>query len=217
MKGEREKEEEKKSFPAFPKNQSSPPSSSVCNSVLSPERSPLFLTSNGERRGPGRPPKNWLWGMVKDVPRTGPGRPRKLRPPEEEEDDDDEDEDDEEEDERTGINKVTTSPMLLALENEPDSTSACPLEASRHPAVPQSRSRGRPPRKKRGPKRRLIEGPEDDLPLLPHTTRLSEPAPAFISESSEDEDEDEDDDEEELRSRSPPVLTKPTLGLKCKV
>uniref|UniRef100_A0A8C2DMS1 Histone acetyltransferase n=1 Tax=Cyprinus carpio TaxID=7962 RepID=A0A8C2DMS1_CYPCA len=211
MKGEREKEEEKKSFPAFPKNQSSPPSSSVCNSVLSPERSPLFLTANGERRGPGRPPKNWLWGKVKDVPRSGPGRPRKPRPPEEEDDDDDDDE--EEEDERTGINKVTTSPMLLALENEPDSTSACPLEASRHPAVPQSRSRGRPPRKKCGPKRRLSEEPEDDLPSLPHTTRLSEPSPAFISESSEDEDED---DEEELRSRSPPVLTKPTLGLKCK-
>ncbi|XP_042579438.1 histone acetyltransferase KAT6A-like [Cyprinus carpio] len=212
MKGEREKEEEKKSFPAFPKNQSSPPSSSVCNSVLSPERSPLFLTANGERRGPGRPPKNWLWGKVKDVPRSGPGRPRKPRPPEEEDDDDDDD-DEEEEDERTGINKVTTSPMLLALENEPDSTSACPLEASRHPAVPQSRSRGRPPRKKCGPKRRLSEEPEDDLPSLPHTTRLSEPSPAFISESSEDEDED---DEEELRSRSPPVLTKPTLGLKCK-
>uniref|UniRef100_A0A9J8C296 Histone acetyltransferase n=1 Tax=Cyprinus carpio carpio TaxID=630221 RepID=A0A9J8C296_CYPCA len=211
MKGEREKEEEKKSFPAFPKHQSSPPSSSVCNSVLSPERSPLFLTANGERRGPGRPPKNWLWGKVKDVPRSGPGRPRKPRPPEEEDDDDDDDE--EEEDERTGINKVTTSPMLLALENEPDSTSACPLEASRHPAVPQSRSRGRPPRKKCGPKRRLSEEPEDDLPSLPHTTRLSEPSPAFISESSEDEDED---DEEELRSRSPPVLTKPTLGLKCK-
>ncbi len=70
--------------------------------------------------------------------------------------------------------------------------------------------------KKRGPKRRLIEEPGDDLPSLPHTTRLSEPAPAFISESSEDDDEDDDDDEE-LRSRSPPVLTKPTLGLKCKV
>ncbi|XP_016356846.1 histone acetyltransferase KAT6A-like [Sinocyclocheilus anshuiensis] len=229
LKGEREKEGEKKSFPAFPKKQSSSPSSSVCNSVLSPERSPLFLTANGERRGPGRPPKNWLWGKVKDVPRTGPGRPRKLRPPEEEEEDDDEEEEeeddeedertginkeeeDDEEDERTGINKVTTSPMLLTLENEPDSTSACPLEASRHPAVPQSHSRGRPPRKKRGPKRRLSEEPEDGLPSLPHTTRLSEPSPAFISESSEDEDED---DEEEL-SRSPPVLTKPTLGLKCK-
>ncbi|XP_016367916.1 histone acetyltransferase KAT6A-like [Sinocyclocheilus rhinocerous] len=213
LKGEREKEEGKKSFPAFPKNQSSPPSSSVCNSVLSPERSPLFLTANGERRGPGRPPKNWLWGKVKDVPRTGPGRPRKLRPPEEDDDDEEEEEeDDDEEDERTGINKVTTSPMLLSLEYEPDSTSACPLEASRHLAVPQSRSRGRPPRKKRGPKRRLSEEPEDDLPSLAHTTRLSEPSPAFISESSEDEDED---DEEEL-SRSPPVLTKPTLGLKCK-
>ncbi len=157
--------------------------------------------------------------MVKDVPRTGPGRPRKLRPPEEEEEDDEdeeEDDDDEEVVERTGISKVTTSPMLLALENEPDSTSAGLLEASRHTAVPQSRNRGRPPRKKRGPKRRLIEEPGDDLPSLPHTTRLSEPAPAFISESSEDDDEDDDDDEE-LRSRSPPVLTKPTLGLKCKV
>ncbi|XP_026066710.1 histone acetyltransferase KAT6A-like [Carassius auratus] len=218
MKGEREKEGEKKSFPAFPKNQSSPPSSFVCNRVLSPERSPLFLTANGERRRPGRPPKNWLWGKVKDVPRTGPGRPRKPRPPddddnEEVDDDDDDDDDDDEEDERTGINKVTASPMLLALENEPDSTSACPLEASRHPTVPQSRSRGRPPRKKCGPKRRLGEEPEDDLPSLPHTTRLSEPTPAFFSESSEDEDED---DEEELRSRSPPVLTKPTFGLKCK-
>ncbi|KAK2911021.1 hypothetical protein Q8A67_003154 [Cirrhinus molitorella] len=225
MKGEREKEEEKKGFPTFPKNQSSPPSSSVCNSVLSPERSSLFLTANGERRGPGRPPKNWLWGKVKDAPRTGPGRPRKLRPLEDEDDEDDddddddddeveeEDEEDEEEDERTGINKVTTSPVPLALENEPDSTSACPLEASRHPAVSQSRNRGRPPRKKRGPKRRLSDEPEDDLPSFPHITRLSEPAPAFISESSDDEDED---DEEELRTLSPPVLTKPTLGLKCK-
>ncbi|KTG33999.1 hypothetical protein cypCar_00013434 [Cyprinus carpio] len=215
-KGEREKDEEKKGFPAFPKNQSSPPSSSVCNSVLSPEHSSLFLMANGERRGPGRPPKNWLWGKVKDTPRTGPGRPRKLRPPDDDDDDDDEEEEEEDDDEneRTGINKVTTSPMLLALENEPDSTSACPFEASRHPAVPSSRSRGRPPRKKRGPKRRLSEEPEDDLPLLPHTTRLSEPTPAFISESSEDDDDE--DDEEELRARSPPVLTKPTLGLKCK-
>ncbi|KAI7812332.1 Myst3 protein [Triplophysa rosa] len=206
---EREKEEEKKSFPLFPKNQNSPPSSSVCNSVVSPERPSLFLPANGERRRPGRPPKNWPWGKVKDRPRPGPGRPRKIRPPEDEDDDD--------EDGTIVINKVTTTSLHLALDNEPDSTSACPLE--RHPAIPPPRSRGRPPRKKRGPKRRLSEEPGDGLPLLPHTARLSEPVPVqppFFSESSEDEDDDDDDDEDELRTLSPPVLTKPTLGLKCK-
>lgn len=198
----------------FPKSQNSPPSSSVCNSVVSPERPSPFLSANGPRRRPGRPPKNWPWGKVKDRPRPGPGRPRKIRPPEDEDDDDDDD--------RIGINKVTTTSPHLALDNEPDSTSACPLE--RHPAIPPPRSRGRPPRKKRGPKRRLIEEPVDGLPLLSHTARLSEPVsvrPPFFSESSEDEeddDDDEDDDEDEdLRTQSPPVLTKPTLGLKCKV
>ncbi|XP_056601102.1 histone acetyltransferase KAT6A [Triplophysa dalaica] len=204
---EREKEEEKKSFPSFPKNQNSPPSSTVCNSVVSPERPSLFIPANGERRRPGRPPKNWPWGKVKDRPRPGPGRPRKIRPPDDEDDD---------EDGRIVINKVTTTSLHLALDNEPDSTSACPLE--RHLAIPPPRSRGRPPRKKRGPKRRLGEEPGDSLPLLPHTARLSEPVPVqppFFSDSSEDDEED-DDDEDELRNLSPPVLTKPTLGLKCK-
>ncbi|XP_051976081.1 LOW QUALITY PROTEIN: histone acetyltransferase KAT6A-like [Xyrauchen texanus] len=208
--GEREKEEEKKSFPTFPKSQRSPPPSSVCNSVLSPERPSLFLPTNGERRGPGRPPKNWLWGKVKDAPRPGPGRPRKVRPPE---DEDEDEEEEEEEEDITDINKVTRSSPTLALENESDSTSTCPLEDPRHPAVALPRSRGRPPQK-RGPKRRLSDGPEDGPPSLLHTTRLSEPAPvrqAFFNESSEDED-----DEEESRTRSPPVLSKPTLGLKCK-
>ncbi|TRY91212.1 hypothetical protein DNTS_018842 [Danionella cerebrum] len=215
---EREKEEEKKSFPVFPKNQSSPPSSSICNNVLSPERP--FLVANGERRGPGRPPKNWFTAKVKDMPRVLPGRSRKLKPTRDEDDDDEDDMDEEdaeeEEDERIGINKVTSSSTLPSLENEPDSTSSFAMEASRHLTVPPPRSRGRPPRKKRGPKRRLSEEPEEELPMLPHATRLSEPLPVcppFISESSEDEDED---DEEELRPRSPPVLTKPTLGFKNK-
>lgn len=59
------------------------------------------------------------------------------------------------------------------------------------------------------------------MPSLPTATRLSDPMPSresCSSESSEEEEEDDDDDyDDEMGARSPPVLTKPTLGLKCKV
>ncbi|KAJ8380228.1 hypothetical protein SKAU_G00010060 [Synaphobranchus kaupii] len=201
MRPEREEEEERKCFPAFPNSQSSPARSPVRGAQPSPDRIVPPLPTNGERRGRGRPPKSWLWGRPRDVPR---GRPRKPRPDAEEE---------EEEADAPEPTAPSLSPAaLLAPEKEVDSGAGRPKEAP-----PAPRSRGRPPRKKRGPKRRLSEGPGDPPPALPPAPRLSEPLPPVrrgcFSESSEDE---EDDDDEELRPRSPPILTKPTLGLKCK-
>ncbi|KAI4890562.1 hypothetical protein NFI96_008281 [Prochilodus magdalenae] len=216
LRAEREEDEDKKCFPSFPNSQSSPASSPIHNSLPSPDCSPV--QANGERRGRGRPPKSWLWGKVKDRPRQGPGRPRKMRP--------DEDEDDEY---RSPASKVTAPPVspptLFTSDNEPNSASEQPTETSRHPAIPPQRSRGRPPRKKRGPKRRLSDEGEDSMPSLPSSARLSESLPgreSCSSESSDEEEEDEEEEEEEedfdeeMGTRSPPVLTKPLLGLKCK-
>lgn len=212
---EREEEEERKCFPAFPNSQSSPARSPARGAHPGPGGPPL--PANGERRGRGRPPKNWPWGRPKDTPR---GRPRKPRPAEE-----DEEEEDDEEDGADALEPAAPSlspaALLLGAEKEvAGSAVGRPKEPPRHPAVPAPRSRGRPPRKKRGPKRRLSEGSGDGPPpaLPPAPARLSEPLPppmrrGCFSESSEDEEEDD----EELRPRSPPVLTKPTLGLKCKV
>lgn len=196
-------EEEKKCFPTFPNNPSSPPSSPIRNSLPSPETTPL--QANGERRGRGRPPKNWPWGKVKDQPRPGPGRPRKTRLKEDDEGDD------------QSPNKMTPVSMspspLFTSENEPSCADRL-TGASRHSAVPLPRNRGRPVRKRGGPKRRLSEESGDDVPSLTTAPRLSEsPVPrSCSSESSEDEDYNE-----EMGACSPPVLTKPTLGLKSKV
>ncbi|KAG5840466.1 hypothetical protein ANANG_G00189110 [Anguilla anguilla] len=156
MRPEREEEEERKCFPAFPNSQISP--------TRSPARAPSSAPTGPLSRptasaGPRAPAQSWLWGR----PRTGPGRPRKPRPPEEEE--------------------------------EEDGQGA--------------------PRKKRGPKRRLSEGsgrPRPPCPRPPAERAAGPVRRGRFSESSEDEE----DDDEELRPRSPPILTKPTLGLKCK-
>ena len=98
-----------------------------------------------------------------------------------------------------------------------------PVELPRLPQAPPPRSRGRPPRKKRGPKPRILEGPGEALSLLPPAPRPCELPPVHrprFSESSEDDEEDDeedDDDDDEMQACSPPILTKPTLGLKCKV
>uniref|UniRef100_A0A674F372 Histone acetyltransferase n=1 Tax=Salmo trutta TaxID=8032 RepID=A0A674F372_SALTR len=149
----------------------------------------------------------------------GPGRPPKIRLEVQDFD--------EEEDRAEGTKISPTSgsspPSLFSLDRQlADSTGTFrPLEMlGRHPAVPPPRSRGRPPRKKRGPKRRLSEGPGETLPQLPLAPRLSDPPPVrrscFSESSEEEEEEDEDDDDEERGTHSPPILTKPTLGLKCK-
>ncbi|XP_036382225.1 histone acetyltransferase KAT6A isoform X2 [Megalops cyprinoides] len=206
VRGEREDDEERKCFPVFPNSQSSPVSSPVRSAQPSPDGPPL-PPANGERRGRGRPPKSWLWGKVKDGPRPERGRPRKPRPGEDEEAEDGAD--------AAEVSAPSLSPpALLASEKESEANPARPKEMARHPAAPAPRSRGRPPRKKRGPKRRLSEGPGEAPPALPPAPRLSEPPPVRRGCFSESSEEDEDD--EELRPRSPPILTKPTLGLKCK-
>uniref|UniRef100_A0A8C9TPF5 Histone acetyltransferase n=1 Tax=Scleropages formosus TaxID=113540 RepID=A0A8C9TPF5_SCLFO len=158
--------------------------------------------ANGERRGRGRPPKSWLWGKVKDSQR---GRPRKVRVSGEGREEEGAD--------TQEARAPSLSPVVLAPEKEPEYHPGRPKDISRHPATSAPRSRGRPPRKKRGPKRRPSEGPGEPPPQLPLAPRLSEPPPirrSCFSESSEEEDD------EQLRPCSPPILTKPTMGLKCK-
>ncbi|XP_028851864.1 histone acetyltransferase KAT6A isoform X2 [Denticeps clupeoides] len=202
VRGERDEEgeEERKCFSAFPK-QNSTSSSPVQRPSPSPHQP--HVPTNGERRGRGRPPKNWSWLKGKDGPR--PGRPRKIR---QEEEDDDYEDDGIVERNVSGLSGCpATFYASTSIENHSGSVRSA--ELPRHPAVPPPRSRGRPPRKKRGPKPRLIEGLRENLPSLSAASRLSEP-PCF-TESSEDEE-----DEDELRGHSPPILTKPTLGLKSK-
>uniref|UniRef100_A0A3P9AVL0 Histone acetyltransferase n=1 Tax=Maylandia zebra TaxID=106582 RepID=A0A3P9AVL0_9CICH len=156
----------------------------------------------------GRPPKNWPWGKVKDSARVG--RPPKIRPVE---DEDDEDEDRSEGVKTTGT--VNSPPSLFSLDRQADTTAFHTLDMSRHPSITPTR-RGRPPRKKRGPKPRLIEGPGEGHPQLPVIPRLSESSPvrkSRFSDSSEEEEDDDDEDDDE-RGCSPPMLTK--SGLKCK-
>lgn len=84
-----------------------------------------------------------------------------------------------------------------------------------HSTLPPPRNRGRPARKRGSSKRRLSEESEDDVPLLTTASRLSEsPVPRSCSSESSEE---EDDYNAEMGARSPPVLTKPMLGLKSKV
>ncbi|KAK0143784.1 Histone acetyltransferase KAT6A [Merluccius polli] len=210
QRGQEEEEEERKCFLGLPMNQSSPTSSPVrCPPPARPESRPM-PPANGERRPRGRPPKNWPWGKVKDRPRVG--RPPKNRPPPPAT----EEEDDEDEQMREARRKTpgfsSGPPSLFSLEN---SSSSHPLDVGRHPPATPPR-RGRPPRKKRGPKPRLrVEPPEEDdeddeedegLPQLPLGPRLTEPQPpgrkSCFSESSEEEDEDDDDDEEDEDRRT---------------
>ena len=205
-----EEEEERKGFLEFPLRQSSPTSPPIrCPPpVQEPPRPPP--PTNGERRPRGRPPKNWPWGKVKDSARVG--RPPKIRPVE----------DDDDEDERTEGGKATGSatgpPSLFSLDRQ-ESTAFHSLDMARHPSITPTR-RGRPPRKKTGPKPRLSEGPGEGLAQLPLVSRLNESLPvrkSCFSESSEEEDDDDDEDDDDMRACSPPILTKPAMGLKCKV
>lgn len=209
---EEDEEEERKGFLGFPISQSSPTSPPVrCPPpVQEPPRPPP--PTNGERRPRGRPPKNWPWGKVKDSARVG--RPPKIRPVE--------DEDDEDEERTEGgktAGSVSSPPSLFSLDRQAESTAFRSLDMARHPSITPTR-RGRPPRKKRGPKPRLTEGPGEGLAQLPVVSRLNESPPvrkSCFSESSEEEEDDDDEDDEERRACSPPILTKPAMGLKCKV
>lgn len=197
---EEEEEEEKKCFSSpFP---SPPASSPIRRTPPSPVRPPA--PANGERRGRGRPPKNWPWGKGR------PGRPRK-HPPEEENYNDDRAKNQK----APGVSS-SLPPGLFGPSGDGNSGLSRPTELPRLPPAPAPRSRGRPPRKKRGPKPRLSEGPGDTLPLLPPIPRPCEPPPVHRSRFSESSDDEEEDDEE-MQACSPPILTKPTLGLKCKV
>lgn len=149
---------------------------------------------------------------MKDGARVG--RPPKIRPVE---DEDDEDEERTEEGKSTG--STSGPPSLFSLDRQTESPAFHSLDMARHPSITPTR-RGRPPRKKRGPKPRLMEGPGEGLAQLPVVSRLNESPPvrkSCFSESSEEEDDDDDEDDEERGACSPPILTKPAMGLKCKV
>lgn len=214
---EDDEEEERKGFLGFPINQSSPTSPPIRCPPLVPEPPRPSAPANGERRPRGRPPKNWPWGKMKE--RTPVGRPPKVRPAED--DDDDEDE------ERRGAGKSTSSisglSSLFSLDRQAESSSFHSLDMSKHQSITPTR-RGRPPRKKRGPKPRLTDAHGEGLAQLPLVSRLNESPVrnSCFTESSEEEEEEEDDDDEEddnkeRRACSPPILTKPAMGLKCKV
>uniref|UniRef100_H3DH88 Histone acetyltransferase n=1 Tax=Tetraodon nigroviridis TaxID=99883 RepID=H3DH88_TETNG len=199
-----------KGFLGFPMNQSSP---AIRCPPLAPEPSRPSAPANGERRPRGRPPKNWPWGKMKE--RTPVGRPPKVRPAEDEDEDEDEDE------ERTGAGKSASSicgpSSLFSLDRQAESTSFRSLDMSKHQSIAPTR-RGRPPGKKRGPKSRLTEGHGEGLAQLPMVPRLNESPVrnSCFTESSDEEEDDEDEDDKERRACSPPILTKPAMGLKCK-
>ncbi|XP_068616996.1 histone acetyltransferase KAT6A [Brachionichthys hirsutus] len=216
---EEDEEDEEKGFLRFPTSQRSPALTPVRGppTVQAPPRPPP--PTNGERRPRGRPPKNWPWGKVKDSARVG--RPPKVRPAVDDDDDDDD------EDERIEGGKASSAaaclPSLFSLERQAESAAFHSLDMARHPSVAPTR-RGRPPRKKRGPKPRLIEASGETLAQFPVASRLKMSPPvrkSCFSESSEEEEEEEEDeedeeDDEERRACSPPILTKPAMGLKCK-
>lgn len=210
---EEEEERERKVFPGFPISQSSPTSPPARCPPPLPEPTRPPPPTNGERRPRGRPPKNWPWGKVKDNTRVG--QQPKNRPAEDEDDEDEE---------RTEGGKTAGStsspPSLFSLDRQAESTPFHSLDMARHPSITPTR-RGRPPRKKRGPKPRPTEGSGEGLTQLPAVSRLNESPPirkSCFSESSEEEEEEDDDEEdEERRACSPPILTKPAMGLKCKV
>lgn len=213
---EEDEDEERKDFVGFPISQSSP-NSAPLRSPPVPETQRPAPPTNGERRPRGRPPKNWPWGKGKD--NTQPGRPPKIRPV------DDEDEDDETTEQDKTHGSASSPPSLFSLNRQTEAVSFHKLGMTSHSITPSRR--GRPPRKKRGPKPRLTDGPGDNLVQLSGVPRLSDSSPvrkSCFSESSEeeeeeedDEDEDEDEDDVDRNACSPPMLTKPAMGLKCKV
>lgn len=213
-----EEEEEQKGFLGFPINQSSPTSHQIRCPPLAPEPSRPAAPANGERRPRGRPPKNWPWGKMKE--RTPVGRPPKARPAEDEDEDDDDDDDDD--DERTDVGKPLSAlggpSSLFSLDRQAESSSFHSLDMSKHQSITPTR-RGRPPRKKRGPKPRLTEAQVEGLAQLPMVSRLNESPVrnSCFTESSDEEEDDDEEDDEERRACSPPILTKPAMGLKCKV
>lgn len=210
-----EEEEEQKGFLGFPINQSSPASLPIRCPPLAPEPSRPSAPANGERRPRGRPPKNWPWGKMKE--RTPVGRPPKVRPAEDEDEDDDDDDE-----ERTDVGKsisVLGGPSsLFSLDRQAESSSFHSLDMSKRQSIAPTR-RGRPPRKKRGPKPRMTEAHGEGLTQLPMVSRLNESPVrnSCFTESSDEEEDDDEEDDEESRACSPPILTKPAMGLKCKV
>ncbi|XP_041855859.1 LOW QUALITY PROTEIN: histone acetyltransferase KAT6A [Melanotaenia boesemani] len=205
---EEDEEDEQKGFLGFPISQSSPTCPPVRCPPPVPEQQRTALPTNGERRPRGRPPKNWPWSKAKNSARVG--RPPKIRSVE--------DEDDEDEESAVGGKTAASSsspPSLFTLNRQADSAAFHTLDMARQSSIPPTR-RGRPPRKKRGPKPRLAEGLGEGLTQLPVMSRLSEAPPvrkSCFSESSEeeeeeDDDDDEDDDDEESRPSSPPILPK---------
>lgn len=214
---DRDEKEDRKGFLGFPINQSSPTSTPIRYPPPQLETTRPPPPTNGERRPRGRPPKNWPWGTVKDG--TQVGRPPKARPAEEDDDEDDEDEDEERTERGKSTSSVSGPSSFFSLDRQVDPTSLLSLDIGRHPTTTPTR-RGRPPRKKRGPKPRLTEESGEGLAQFPAVSRLNE-SPSVrnscFSESSDEEEDDEDEDDEERRACSPPILTKPAIGLKCKV
>ncbi|XP_015255856.1 PREDICTED: histone acetyltransferase KAT6A isoform X1 [Cyprinodon variegatus] len=203
-------DEETKGFLGFPIRQSSPASSSVHGSSSVPDAAHPPLPTNGERRPRGRPPKNCPWGKMKNPPRVG--RPPKICPV-----DDEDDEDEETPGEGRTAASSSSPPSLFSMDRQGDSSAFHSPDLARHTSIIPTTRRGRPPRKKRGPKPRLPDGPGDGLPLSVLSRLNDTPSvdKSGFSESSDDEEEDDEDDEEE-RACSPPILTKPAIGLKCK-
>ncbi|CAM9167933.1 unnamed protein product [Lampetra planeri] len=125
-------------------------------------------------------------------------------------------------DDEDGVEDGTPSfacapPSLFSLDRSSDGFHT--LDMARRASMPPAR-RGRPPRKKRGPKPKRLDGLGEGLPQLPGVSRLNVSPPvrtSCFSESSEEEDDDDDDDDDDRRACSPPILTKPAMGLKCKV
>ncbi|XP_032433538.1 histone acetyltransferase KAT6A isoform X1 [Xiphophorus hellerii] len=208
---QRMEDEETKGFLGFPINQSTPASPSVHGPPSVPDSAHPPLPTNGERRPRGRPPKNCPWGKIKNSTRVG--RPPKIRPME-----DEDDEDDEILEEGRTAGSSSSPPSLFSMDRQGDSSAFHSLDLARHPSITPTTRRGRPPRKKRGPKPRLPDGTGEGL-TQSVLFRLNEAASvnkSCFSESSDDEEEDDDEDDEEERGCSPPILTKPAIGLKCK-
>ncbi|KAM4745296.1 histone acetyltransferase KAT6A [Anableps anableps] len=203
-------DEETKGFLGFPISKSSPASPSVHGPPSVPDPAHPSLPTNGERRPRGRPPKNCPWGKIKNSTRVG--RPPKIRHVE-----DEDDEDEEIPGEGRTAASSSSPPSLFSMDRQGDSSAFLSQDLARHSSITPTTRRGRPPRKKRGPKPRLPDAPGEGL-TQSVLSRLND-APSIdrscFSESSDDDEEDDEDDDEE-RACSPPILTKPAIGLKSK-
>ncbi|XP_047236752.1 histone acetyltransferase KAT6A isoform X2 [Girardinichthys multiradiatus] len=204
-------DEERKGFLGFPISQSSPTSPSVHGPpfVSDPVHPPP--PSNGERRPRGRPPKNCPWGKIKNSTRVG--RPPKIRHME-----DEDDEDEETPGEGRTEASCSSPPSLFSMDRQGDTSAFPSLDLARHPSITPTTRRGRPPRKKRGPKPRLPDGPGGGLTqsVLSRLNNATSADKSCFSDSSDVDEEEEEDDDDEGRACSPPILTKPAIGLKCK-